>query len=708
LRPFSMRCPAESARRPTQQIRFTKLPLRSRAGSSPLRGTNFLDGPAVLVTSPSRPTEASHLRRGSLGTVESTRPRRDTTTTTASSELSSENEFDSAFFHRKPLSSRRARASHLLSERIQEDEREGHQSMDEVDDASNDSDSTLSSAFVGSADSVSILGLHNGISDSLGSKLPGLGRPGTPQRSSPKKQRAAPTPLQKLSGPRPVSMMAPKSLLSQALRGRSKAPETDPFVKFSTLSATKSAPGKDLRPLYVKIYAPSSNSSNKPFELTLLRTNEAKAVTVAEAIGFALYRYNEEKLEPRIVGEQANVNRWNFRMVDDGEVEYDFPPLGRLSAMSDFTSNNNRGARGRSREKPWDEFALVEASEKEFKENEAATPQDSKDTSTSAQETLAAPLPPLPAPSFTTQASVVSPSPTPTPYRNPITGPAFPSSSVIMNRKDSTPLDAPAPTMPRATPRTGLPKTLKIRFADENAVTRTTLIEATTDTYLAEVFDQACNRLHVEKALYVLKVSGTNTIVPHDRTVEALGDRTDLDIQRRRFIGDVFSLSGSPGSSSPNAPLLIAPGGTPKKGKSKLANAAFAPQNRDAALSSVNSAANYKRYNVIRKQPMSFSSSSARIILLDAEFMHIMPSEGPKAMWEMTQGKVTTIPFSSVVGCKVSRKHPRMFCVTVFKERESKRYDFETSSPDEATEIVEEIRRGMEISKPERLLEFGF
>jgi hypothetical protein len=547
--------------------------------------------------------------------------------------------------------------------------------------------------------------------DSLLSKIPELARPGTPQKTSPKKLRAVPTPLQKLSGPRPVSVIAPVSMLSQALRGKSKAPETDPFAKFSTLSAAKAPPSKDSKPLHIKIYAPSSTTSSKPFELILLRTTVSKAVTVAEAIGFALYRYNEEKIEPKLTGEKANVNRWNFRMVDDGEVEYDFPALGRLSAMSDFTSNNNRGARGRSREKPWDEFALVEASEKEFRDNEAATPQYSKDATSSTQESASTVPLQVPTPSFTTQSSVVSPSPTPIPYRNPITGPAFPL-SVTMARKDSMPLDAPAPTVPRVTPRSGLPKTLKIRFTDENVVTRTTLIEVTTDTYLAEVFDQACNRLHVEKALYVFKVSGTNTIVPHDRTVEALGDRADLDLQRRRFIGDGFSgLSGSPGSNSPNAPLLIAQGGTPRKAKSsRLATTAavLATQNRDATLFGANSTANYKRYNVVRKQPMSFSSSSARIIMLDGEFMHIMPSEGPKAMWEMTQGKVTTIPFSSVVGCKVSRKHPRMFCVTVFKERESKRYDFEAITPDEAAEIVEEIRKGMETSKPERLLEFGF
>jgi hypothetical protein len=222
---------------------------------------------------------------------------------------------------------------------------------------------------------------------------------------------------------------------------------------------------------------------------------------------------------------------------------------------------------------------------------------------------------------------------------------------------------------------------------------------------MAEVFDQACKRLNVDKALYVLKVANTNTIVPQDRTVEALGERAELDLQRRRFVGDgSFGLSGSPGSSSPNAPLLIATGGAPKRGRPFKSTLALS-SNMTAGLPGPG--ASYKRYNVVRKQPMSFSSSSSRVILLDGEFMHIMPSEGPKAMWEMGQGKSTTVPFSSVVGCKVSRKHPRMFRVIVFKERESKRYDFEAATSEEAMEIVDEIRKGVENNNPEKLADFG-
>ncbi|KAF2674998.1 stress activated MAP kinase interacting protein Sin1 [Microthyrium microscopicum] len=689
--------------RPVQTIKFAKMPLRTRAGSSPTQSTPLGDGPALLVTSPSRPSEMSQLRRGSVGAVEGMRPRRDTTTTTASSELSSENEVDSSFFQRKPVSSRKARISQLLTDRIQEDEREGNSD----DDPGAESDTTLSSVLEGSADSGSILGGTNELGVSLSGKLPGIPQASTPQRGSPRKLRPQPAALQALPPPRPISMIAPVSLLSQALNAKTKAPEV-PFTRFATLSGKA-----DTSPLYIKIYAASSKAPDKPFEIMLRRAGESGVTTVADAIGFALYRYNEEAREPKITGDKANVNRWNFRMVEDGEVEYDFPALGRTRAISDFTSNNNRGARGRSREKPWDEFALVEASEGEFKANETATPKYGEEASPaleSVAENAPPPVPSTPAP----PPPADSPSPSITPFRNPITGPSF-ASSVF--RKDGQPLDAPVPNVARAIPRTGLSKNLNIRFTDENLLTRTTLIEVTTDTYIAEVFDQVCKRLNLDKALYVIKVSNSNTIVPHDRTVEALGDRSDLDLHRRRFVGDgSFGLSNSPGSTSPNAPLLIVPSGsagTPKKGSKKTTGfGSIPPSQRHDASSILFSGAlgmgmgAFKRYHVVRKQPMSFSSSSNRIITLDSEFMHIMPSEGPKAMWE-TQGKTTTIPFSSVVGCKVSRKHARMFRVTVFKERESKRYDFEASSPEESMEIVEEIRKGMDSSKPERLLEFG-
>ena len=57
------------------------------------------------------------------------------------------------------------------------------------------------------------------------------------------------------------------------------------------------------------------------------------------------------------------------------------------------------------------------------------------------------------------------------------------------------------------------------------------------------------------------------------------------------------------------------------------------------------------------------------------------------------------VAFSMIVGCEVSRRHPKSLRVVVAREggQEQKRYDFEAINAIEAEEIVEEIRKGMQI-----------
>ncbi|KAK7531777.1 stress activated MAP kinase interacting protein Sin1 [Phyllosticta citricarpa] len=690
--------------RAAQQIKFTKMPVRTRAGSSPLQKTSMAEGPdMIMVTSPSKPPDsAAPPRRGSLSALESVkeRSRRDTVT---SSEMSSENELDPSVFKRKQISARRAtQATNLLAEKIQEDDGE------DIDGAESD-DSDLDSDFAaGTADSNSLLGVE---ADPLGStplpKPTNIPPAITPHNSSPNKRtkQAQQSALPTLPPARPISMVQPVSALTQALKAKSSKP-ADPLQRFGTLSGEG-----EPNPLYIKIYAPWSSRPHKPYEILLRKTvDEGTKVIVAEAIGFALFKYQDDGLEPPIPSEKKNVNCWVLRMIEDEEVDYEFPAFARTRPIQDFTSTNNRPQRGRSRDKPWDEFALVQASPEEFADNERTTPEYSKEAA-EAQAGGSNDLQKMPSPTPTSNSGPLpSSNPTSTtllgPQQNPITGPSFAPSGP---RKDSNNLlDAPAIPVSHATPRTGAPRTLTIHYISDDFTSRTSRLEFTTDTYIAEVFDRVCRDLNVDKALYVLKVSGTATVAPSDRTVEALGNRTELDLARRRFVGDgAFGLSGSPGSSSPNAPLLISTGGTPKKGKKATAAAASSTgllhplaQKQDALLSLTTSNNPYKRYVVTRKQPMSFTSSSTRVLAMDGEYMHIMPADTTIANAATNKaagtGKTTTVHFSSVVGSKVSSKHPKSFRVVVYRERESKRYDFECQSREEATEIVAEIRKGME------------
>lgn len=686
----------EALNRPAGQIKFAKMPVRDRAGSSPIRSASQREGPEVFVSSPSQPSEQPRQRAGSLGATlkPETRPRRDTTT---SSEISSENDLDPSVFKRRNI--RPAKIGGSLAGQIKEDDEAEEEGVDfQGDDAGSDSDSSLASAFSETLGSNSLLGNHTGpLQGSIFTSMPAQ-QPQSPPSASPRKGKLSSATLQDLPPARPISMIQPVSALAMAIRARNKKP-TNPIERFAVLSGNA-----DSSPLYIKIYVPFSPSTKKPLEVLLKKsTDEGEQITVAEAIGFSLWKYGEAALQPALTKEKLNVNRWTLRIVEDGDVDYDFPPLVRTRPILDFTSNNNRPARVRAREKPWDEFALVEADQTQLRENESLTPIFSEQAAAAEEDVAGNDMPPPQQPVRPTQAPRTA-----TFRQNPITDPFYINPGF---RKETTAADAPTAPVSHATPRTGAPKTINIHFTSNDLNTSLLKIEATTDTYIAEVFDQACKRLNLDKALFVLKVTGTTIVAPSDRTVEALGpDHSSLDLVRRRFVGDgTFGLSGSPGSTSPNAPLLLTSTGASKITGSRRTGHSTHPlaQSSDLVglglgglgLGVTTSSTGYKRYNVIRKQPMSFTPSHQRVLVLDGEFMHVMPGDmhtGKEKLFDPVQGKTTSVHFSSVVGCKVNRKHPKTFRVVVFKERESKRYDFEAGTAAEAAEIVQGIKRGIE------------
>jgi len=631
--------------RAAQQIRFAKMPVRIRSGSSPIRGTN-MDDVDILVTSPSRRSGEGRLRRGSLGAVEAVkqRARRDTTT---SSDMSSENELDPSIFKRRHVNpTKAAKASNLLAEKHKEDEREQAGNLaDTIDEDSGEESgrTSLSSEFAEAADSGSLL---DGVRNPLpGSSLADMRSAMSLEPDSPKKVNRNPpsSMLQALPPPRPISTIQPVSLLGQAIKARQSKPK-NPIEAFARLS------GKGvLDPLYIKIYAPFSESPSKPYDMPLQRSiqdsnsGENPQVTVADAIGLSLWRYQEEGLKPPIDNLKLNVNRWTLRMVDDGEVEFDFPALMRTRPMVDFTSNNNRSARGRSRERPYDEFALVEATDAQYKENQSSTPKYEQQMYPTKEEAVDF-VPPQ-------QDSYEKKEPPTTTTDRPF--------NTGLRRPPAAPADKAIIPASHSTPRMGPAKLLKIHFTSLEAFTQITTIEVTTDTYIAEVLDTVCKRWKLDKAYHILKVTGTNTVAPVDRTVEAIGNRTDLDLIRRRFANDgALGISGSPGSSSPNAPLTLT-AETPKKGKRTAQMMHPLSQKQDV----LGSTARYKKYNVIRKQPMSFTPSHQRVLLMDEDYLHILPGEAGKTLFD-TSAKTSRVPFSVIVGCKVSRRHPKTFRVS--------------------------------------------
>ncbi len=619
------------------------MPVRNRSGSSPIRSLNTADGLDALVPSSYKRSSDGRLRRGSLGAVAAVkqRARRDTVT---SSDMSSENEIEQSLFKRRHINpTKAAKASNLLTDKHKDDEILSRNVAGTIDeDSAEGSDRTsLSSEFAGTADAGSLL---DDVPDPLhSSPLMQIQPQMFPGPDSQRKPRNRPlSMLQALPPPRPISMIQPVSLLGEAIRARQSKPK-NPLEAFARLSGKGS-----LDPLNIRIYAPFSDTSIKPFDMPLQRlapdagAGEKPQVIVADAIGLSLWRYHEEGLNPPIPGSKSNVNCWTLRMIEDGEVDYDFPALGRTRPMVDFTYNNNRATRARARERLFDEFALVEATEAQFKENQALTPKYEQQTG-SIEEV----------PNETPQQKGQG-------EKRELSGPQSQGIFALANPKvAAVPIDKSTGPTTRSTPRMGPSTMLKIHFTSLEAFTQVTTVEVTTDTYLAEVLDIVSKIFKLDKAYHILKVTGTNTVAPVDRTVEALGTRLDLDLARRRFANEgALGLAGSPGSSSPNAPLSL-PSSTPKKGRrNPFTMQPLAQRHHDL----LGSTAKYKRYNVVRKQPMSFAPSQQRVILMDEDYMHILPSETGKTLFD-TSAKTNRIPFSMIVGCKVSRRHQKTFRV---------------------------------------------
>ena len=669
----------EPDQRAAQQIKFAKMPVRHRSGSSPLQSSTLRQ--ATTLSSP-RPAP----RRGSQSAVEAVkeRARRDTIT---SSEVSSENEFDASAFRRHREAARAAaaraaklsvrlntepiveghtrRESDLLEEEEEEEEEEDDDEEDEDEDDDEDDDddsdaSDMSSALLESIDSASILeAVKNPLNASLRDQVVGTPPREFTRRSTIRKS-AVPASLQisvgelppprPMSTIRPLSMAQPKSLLSAALKAKKTKPAL-PFDRFASLSGQG-----DPNPIMLRIYAPFSKKPSEPFEVRIRRTVHQgeggdRPVTVVDLIGLSLWRYNEERLEPPLPSDKLNVNWWSLRMVEeDGEVDDDFPPLERKKQLISFTTANNKAGRSRSNSKVYDIFALSQASPDEFEENQRITPQAEQEDGEEDDRD------PTPRSTPRPDAAQLAPA---QPRENPLLNTAYRAKTAMF-------ADMPQSAQPTNAPSRGEKRLLRIHIHSTDIPPGQMLtLDVSTETWLAEVLDIACRKRQLDRANHVLKLPNSGTVVLLDRTVASLGNVTDLDLHRRRFATDgPLTTTGSLSSSSPR-PLLFGDNASwTKTKKSKLLGphplAKEVLKQDELGVGG----SHYKKYTVWRKQPMRLLSE--KLFAIDGEYVHIMPASGGKL--GDGDGKSTTFHFSNVVGCKVSRKHPTNFKVCLSSE----------------------------------------
>jgi hypothetical protein len=440
-------------------------------------------------------------------------------------------------------------------------------------------------------------------------------------------------------------MLQPKSLLSAALKAKKTKPAL-PFDSFASLSGQG-----DPNPIMLRIYAPFSKRPKVPFEVVIRRTVHQgeggdRPATVADLIGLSLWRYNDEKLEPPLPDDKLNVNWWALRMVEeDGEVDDDFPPLERKKGLVSFTTANNRAGRSRSNSKVYDIFALAQASPDEFEENQRVTPQVEREAEAEEDDKDLTPRS-TPRP----DEALGAPS---QPRENPLLNTAYRANTIMF-------ADVPQSTQPTNVPSRGEKRLLRIHIhSSDIAPGQMITLDVSTETWLAEVLDIACRKRQLDKANHVLKLPHSGTVVLLDRTVASLGNVTDLDLYRRRFATDgPLIMTGSLSSSSPR-PLLFGDNASWTKAKKSKLMGTHPLAKEVLKQEELGVGSNYKKYTVFRKQPMRLLSE--KLFAIDGEYIHIMPASGGKLA--DADGKSTTVHFSNVVGCKVSRKHLSHFKV---------------------------------------------
>ncbi|PNP49712.1 hypothetical protein THARTR1_09480 [Trichoderma harzianum] len=706
---FSDESEDESEHRAAQQIKFAKMPVRHRAGSSPGQASHL----QPMNTSPRAP------RRGSQSSLNILpgRPRRDTVT---SSEVSSENEFDVPVAYRHREAARAATRAMRMQDKINEEPSPGVQLADssllreeEEDDDDSDEGSDMSGEYVASIDEASILDV---VENNPMNASPTRQVVGTPPRNFTRQstirisQMPAPSsvfkalpPPRPMSTIRPLSVVQPQSLLSAAIKAK-RYKSSVPFQKFAHLNGegTQGA-------MTIRIYAAFSKTPNKFLEVLIrprVQNGQGveRAVTIADLIGLGLYKYNEEKREPPIAPKKRNINWYTLRMVEEGgDVDDDFPPFDRTKPLTTATTVNNAHMRGggrmRSNSKVYDEFAIVAATESEYEANQRLTPQeDEEEDAQPSQDSIAEEGTPVRSESESANAGISgnasgnvsgmsSPPSSVHPRPNPILTTAYRPNALLA--------DAPQTRTTVSNAMRGQQKLLRIYIMSSDvAAGQMVTLDITTDTYFAEVLDQVCRKRHLDKANHVLKMPGSGALVMLDRPVSSIGNVTDLELYRRRFATDgPLAITGSPGTSSPKVvPMMDGP--PPRKGHKKGYTTGSHPLAREVIQPDELPSANYKRYTVWRKQPMRIVGMSERVLVIDGEYIHIVPASGGKAVQE-GGGKTTTVHFSNVIGCKVPRKHPTNVKLVVYKATESKRYDFEARGADEAAEIVAELKKGI-------------
>lgn len=452
-----------------------------------------------------------------------------------------------------------------------------------------------------------------------------------------------------------------------------------------------SASGKaERKPLKVKMYMPTCDNPKKPWEV-VVRTD----VNVSNAIGFALYCYMEEKRSPPLPEDMCNANRWTLRIVeDDGEPDEDFPALDRTRMLSAYS---------------FDEFALVEATPEQVIKNEKDTPsiRKPKASKPAVKDEPEEKKPQAAAEKITPERVILRV------YQYPfdeMSSALYWSEEVNVKRTIDEinyhicierDLDHNQYVLKIAGRRSIIPEGATVLSLDGQ--------------YSLEITPRRIvNKMNGYNELLmpiVKKVSSDTDILPSSKVKPSSippttsSHRASLSIKRASASFSAsfnFRTSTDEGSrSNVNTPRVSFSSNRPAAGPVAQLHTFTAAHHRSASnvrgsmmvpplLPESLNGIGFQKYKIWRRQPMSFINRHERVLALDGEYVHIMPSDD--RVWYDYSPKTSSFHISQMKKCKQSRKIPTNFKVVIMKTTGvTKQYDLEATTAPQAQEIVSKL-----------------
>ncbi|WVQ83157.1 hypothetical protein IAT38_005295 [Cryptococcus sp. DSM 104549] len=437
---------------------------------------------------------------------------------------------------------------------------------------------------------------------------------------------------------------------------------TNPFYGlYSAISAPPPAPSVSL-----ELYFPHSKNPTVP-----IVGKVRKDATVEEVTGFGLWRYWEEGRVPKLEDDSEEAKwstvGWGLRIVeDDGEVDEDFPPLDRESQISKFS---------------YGQFAIVEASEAQIRQNAAKAPTIQRRPSRVLAVPITSRPPPMPNP-----PSRANLAPPPANQGGGSTSSSFSSSEFIPLSTTATPGQLSSTAMKGSV---GLSSTssqvvrLKVRVNASADVHFTTTINVPADMYIADLVEVLCKkkRLQMPATDWVLCLADFSLALPLDRTVASMEGRCDLALVKRVWAVEHGLRVDDRRGGDPSASIF-------KRQSEPAPIQRFGPHLNDFSQT-------YKKFTVQRKIAIG---RHERVLAIDGDYIHIMPSES-RAFFDSM--KTTSFHISLVAACKLTGRAGG-FKINVWRDGAQKRYEFEAENQRQAVEIVSTIRQLMKTYSAER------